>query len=263
MPAWGRSRCCAAAAWDDLAGELYSMAAFYGSTVSNLNDEGWQGPTSTSTSTAMAAASYVRWMTATAGLCERAATHARAAMTAYEAAHAMTVPPRLIAANRSQLVSLGATDTVGQHAPSIAAIEASYAEMWAQDAGAMYGYADESATVSRLTPFGPPPPIAAAAAPASQTAGDTIGADARPALLRLTSALPEALEALASPRSSWSGFSRLLIGPRAATAMSWLQPISTVSRPTTCQHIDASAGRAPSIGALSVPRTWVKAARAA
>ena len=53
----------------------------------------------------------------------------------------MTVPPPVIAANRTQLMSLTATNFFGQNTPAIAATEAQYSEMWAQDAAAMYGYA--------------------------------------------------------------------------------------------------------------------------
>ena len=46
----------------------------------------------------------------------------------------MTVPPAVVAANRAQLATLVATNVFGQNTPAIAATEAQYAEMWAQDA---------------------------------------------------------------------------------------------------------------------------------
>jgi len=88
---------------------------------------------------------------------EEAAIQARAATAAYETAFAMTVPPPVIAANRTLLMSLVATNFLGQNAPAIAAAEAHYAQMWAQDATAMYGYATGAASASRLTPFTQPP----------------------------------------------------------------------------------------------------------
>jgi PPE-repeat protein len=60
-------------------------------------------------------------------------------VAAYEAAFAMTVPPPVIAANRALLLMLVATNFLGQNTPAIMATEAEYAEMWAQDAGAMSG----------------------------------------------------------------------------------------------------------------------------
>ena len=59
----------------------------------------------------------------------------------------------MIAANRALLAALVATNFLGQNTPAIAANEATYAEFWAQDAGAMYGYAGAAATASQLTPF--------------------------------------------------------------------------------------------------------------
>ena len=55
----------------------------------------------------------------------------------------------MIAANRTQLASLVATNIFGQNTPAIAANEAQYGEMWAQDATAMYGYAANSAAARR------------------------------------------------------------------------------------------------------------------
>ena len=56
-------------------------------------------------------------------------------------------------ANRSQLAMLVATNIVGQNTSAIAATEAQYGEMWAQDALAMDTYAGSSAAASKLTPF--------------------------------------------------------------------------------------------------------------
>ena len=68
------------------------------------------------------------------------ASQARAAAAAYEAAFAATVPPALVTANRTQFAwaTLAATNILGQNTAMIAATEAAYEEMWAQDAAAMY-----------------------------------------------------------------------------------------------------------------------------
>ena len=60
-----------------------------------------------------------------------------AAAAAYETAFAATVPPSAIAANRAAVTTLVATNFLGQNTPAIAATEAQYAEMWAQDAAVM------------------------------------------------------------------------------------------------------------------------------
>jgi PPE-repeat protein len=144
----------AVAAWDGLASELSLAASSFQSTVSELTGGAWLGPASVSM--AAAAAPYLAWMNATAAQAEQTANQARAAAAAYEAAFSAHVPPPLIAANRSLLMSLVATNIVGQNTPAIAATEAEYAQMWAQDAAAMYGYAGASAAATTLTPFTPP-----------------------------------------------------------------------------------------------------------
>jgi PPE-repeat protein len=169
----------AAQAWGSLADELYTAASGYQSVVSELTDGVWSGPSSAAMSAA--AGSYVEWLSATAAQAEQTAAQARAAAAAYEAAFAMTVPPPEIAANRSLLAVLVATNFLGINTPAIAATEALYAEMWAQDAVAMYGYAGSSASASALTPFTSPDqntdPAASAdqAAAVSQATGTSAG----------------------------------------------------------------------------------------
>jgi PPE-repeat protein len=191
----------AATAWDGLAAELQSTAASYGSVISELSGGPWLGPSSTSM--AAAATPYMEWMTTAAAQAEQTATQAKAAAAAYEAAFAMTVPPPLITANRSLLMALIATNIFGQNAMAIAATETDYAEMWAQDAAAMYGYAGSSATASTLTPFASPPPTTNPAGVTGQAAaaGQSIMSDGP----QLMSALPQALQGLASAPAAASG----------------------------------------------------------
>jgi PPE-repeat protein len=144
----------AAAAWDGVASELSTAASSYRSTVLELAGGPWLGPSSRSM--AAAVTPYVAWMDATASQAEQTANQARAAAAAYEAAFIAHVPPPLIAANRALLMSLVATNILGQNTPAIAATETQYAEMWAQDAAAMYGYAGASAQATTLTPFTSP-----------------------------------------------------------------------------------------------------------
>ncbi|GBG38701.1 PPE family protein [Mycobacterium montefiorense] len=145
----------AAAAWDELAAELYSTAASYESTIEGLTVGPWSGPSSIAM--AAAAAPYVQWMRATGAQAEQAASQAKLSAGAYEAAFAATVPPPVVAANRSLLATLVATNLLGQNTTAIAATEAHYMLMWAQDAAAMYTYAGSSATASQLPPFTDPP----------------------------------------------------------------------------------------------------------
>jgi PPE-repeat protein len=200
----------AATAWDELATELQSTAASYGSTIETLAAGPWTGPSSIAM--AAAAAPYVAWMSATGAQAEEAASQAKLAAGAYETAFAATVPPQVVAANRALLMALIATNFLGQNTPAIAATEAHYMEMWAQDAAAMYGYAGSSASASQLTPFTEPPQTTnAAAAPmqaasvsqASSSSGLNIGAQ----LSQLITSVPNELQSLATttPASTSSG----------------------------------------------------------
>ena len=144
----------AAAAWNTMAAEMRFAAANYGSVLSELTSESWLGPSSTSM--LAAAAPYLAWLSTTATQAEETGTQANAAAAAYESAFAMTVPPPVVAANRAQLSMLVATNVFGQNTPAIAATEAQYAEMWAQDAAAMNGYATASLSAAQITPFTSP-----------------------------------------------------------------------------------------------------------
>jgi PPE-repeat protein len=172
----------ASEAWDGLAAELGFAANGYGAALAELTSNSWVGPTSVAMMSAVTP--YIDWLTSTGAQAEETANHARAAVAAYEAAFAMTVPPPAIAANRALLAALVATNFLGQNTPAIMMTEALYVEMWAQDAAAMYGYAGASSVAVQVTPFVEPPQTAnpdgtssqadavakAAATPASQAA---------------------------------------------------------------------------------------------
>jgi PPE-repeat protein len=188
----------AAQSWGSLADELYTAASAYQSVVSELTSGSWSGPSSTSMTTA--AGTYVEWLSATAAQAEETAAQARAAAAGYEAAFAMTVPPPEIAANRSLLAVLVATNFLGQNTPAIAATEALYAEMWAQDAVAMYGYAGSSAAATVLSPFTSPDQNTDPGAKASQAAAVSQASGTAASNVQGTiSSVPQALSAAAAP----------------------------------------------------------------
>jgi PPE-repeat protein len=317
-------------AWDALADNLYWTATSYGSAISDLTAS-WLGPSSASM--AAAAAPYVSWISATAAQAEQAATQAKAAVAAYEAAFAMTVPPPVIAANRALLLMLVATNFFGQNTPAIMATEALYAEMWAQDAGAMYGYAGAAAAASTLTAFTIPlettnsAGAAGLAAAVTQAAGTSAGTGVQTVSqlaaavstqvssvlsTPLTSAaMPSAAEGLAAATSVSSTTSTtmtsstaltsgtsLLSGAASSASMStsmlgsasslmnpigsatsafgkgfqpfgsvlssgWGSGAGAVGSPGMGQAaVTAGAGRAASLGVLSVPQGWTSAAPA-
>jgi PPE-repeat protein len=189
----------AAAAWNNLAAELNTTASASQSVISTLTDQEWRGPSAAAMVTA--ATPYVGWMHTTAAAAQHAANQAVASAAAYEAAFAMTVPPPVVVANRAQLAALVATNILGQNTPAIAATEAHYGEMWAQDAAAMYGYADSSASAGKLQPLTDPAPttnpggLGAQAAAVTQATGTSAG------LPGLVSNLPSAMQSLSTPLS--------------------------------------------------------------
>jgi PPE-repeat protein len=254
----------AAAAWDELAAQLHSTAASYSSVISGLA-AGWQGPSSAAM--AAAAAPYAAWISGTAAQAEQAAAQARAAATAYQTAFAATVPPPAIPANRSQLASLIATNLFGQNAAAIAATEAQYADMWAQDTAAMYGYAGAAAAATQLTPFTEAPQTTNPAGAGGQAAavahavGASADTNAKSALTQLISAVPQILQTVANPPPSITtivgavqAIGGLLTGPVQAT------PVVTVLNALAADSsylsgvLDAAspaAATSPGLGALA------------
>jgi len=231
-----------ASAWQDLAAELNSAAASYGSVIAGLTSGSWLG--ASAVTMAAAASPYVTWLSATGAQAEQAAAQLTAAVTAYESAYAATVPPPLIAANRTLQQTLIATNLLGQNSAAIATTEAQYLQMWAQDAAAMYGYAGGSAVATQVTPFISPPQTtdpsrqAGQVAVAAQSAAATTGTDTEALMTQgpqLLSTTPTALQALAAPTeeastggsmsSSMSSLNSLMMPMRMA-----MMPMSMLMR---------------------------------
>ncbi|OBK38783.1 hypothetical protein A5658_25865 [Mycobacterium sp. 1245111.1] len=185
----------AAAAWDGLAGELTAVANSYQAAVTELTSGPWLGPASVSMSAA--AAPYVAWLQATAAQAEETSARAKSAAAAYQTAFSATVPPAMVAANRAQLTTLLATNVFGRNAAAIAATEAQYGQMWAQDLAAMYGYAASSAAATALTPFSPAPQTTNPGGAISTATGPATGM-AQGTVQRALSAVPGALASAAA-----------------------------------------------------------------
>src|SRR5271156_4908898 len=128
----------AAAAWNGLASELGSAAESFASVTSGLTGQAWQG--AASAAMAAAAAPYTGWLSAAATQASGAAAQATAVASAFESALSATVHPVAVELNCNGFVQLVMTNLFGQNAPAIAATEAYYEEMWAQDVSAMVGY---------------------------------------------------------------------------------------------------------------------------
>ena len=219
------SMMAAASAWDGLAAELSLTATGYTSAITELTGS-WLGPASRSMVTA--ATPYISWLGAAATLAEEAANQARAAAAAFETAFAMTVPPPAIAANRVLLMTLIATNFLGQNFPAIAATEAQYAEMWAQDAMAMYGYAGASAIATRLTPFSEPAQTTDQGGLAAQAAavGQAIATPAGTSASEAAAATPELTSHALTITSIFTSINQVLQQLSSGALASPLNPYS-------------------------------------
>jgi PPE-repeat protein len=287
----------AASAWDELADELHSSAADYQSAITGLTADGWQGVSSESM--AASAAPQLEWLRSTATQAAQAGTQAKAAASAYESAFSMTVPPAEVAANRAQLLTLQATNLLGQNAGAIAANEVAYGEMWAQDVAAMYGYAGAAKSATQVTPFQSPQQatndggLATQSAAVTQAAGTSSGS-AQSAMSAVPSAL-QSLESatgltgfdefsnvydLASLGSGLLGNGTGLIGLSGAAGFITKaedkvsgdifgphesgkgpsKPAPAVKPPVAASTASADMGESRSLGRLSVPQGWASAA---
>ncbi|OBI95617.1 PPE family protein [Mycobacterium asiaticum] len=194
----------AAAAWNGVASELSAAAVAFGSVITRLTTEEWVSPASLSMATAVQP--LLAWFTQTAEAAAHAASQAMASAAAFERAFARIVPPAEIAANRARLARLIATNTLGHNVPAIAAAEAHYSEMWAQDAAVMYEYAAASAVAGRLDSLNGPAPLTNPAGAGNQAAAvaqaAASGAAAVEGLSVLVTQGPAAVQSLAAPAAS-------------------------------------------------------------
>jgi PPE-repeat protein len=218
---------------------------------------------------------------------------ARAAAASQQQAHAMTVPPPAVTANRAQLHGLIATNFFGQNTAAIAATEAQYAEYWAQDAAAMSGYATSSAAAAKLTPFSSPQQTtnaagltaqnaavtqanasAAASSPVSQAiaavsqAVPAQGIDLTPNLGDINFGVLDAIQATATgisgtyfveATSAGVLASEKLLGiplPAVAPAPALSGAASSLGGGAGLGNVTATLARAGTIGPMSVPASW-------
>lgn len=290
----------AASSWSGLAAELTSSTTAYEGVINALRSEEWVGPSSAAMADSVAP--YVAWLRTTAAQAEQSASKARLAATAYETAFAATVPPPLIAANRAQLTSLVNTNLLGLNGAAIAATEAHYGEMWAQDAAAMYSYAAASAAASTVTPYTPPPQTSNPSALATQAgavahaAATTAGAS-QSTLSRLLSEVPGVLRGMTSPMTDpfgpiekflewYAPFANFFydtlglpffgagIASFFASAAKSMAPAAAAAVPEAAAAatgaaqvvsggpVAAATGTAANIGTMSVPPSWAGASPA-
>ncbi|OBI91370.1 PPE family protein [Mycobacterium asiaticum] len=261
------SMLAAAAAWEATAENLYAGAASCNDILSALTTVVWRSDAALAMMTT--AGTYLAWMTNTAAQAQHAAAQLHMAATVFETARSATVPPPVVAANRALLTLLTATNVLGVNTPAIAATEADYFDMWAQDAAAMYGYASGSAAASTLTAFVAPDDVADAAGLAEWSA--------------VISTVPQTLQQLAQPlqsgastfSSSVSAMSSLssvakTLGSSTAALSSEVSGLAGAAGTVPLQAgliarwapstVSAQLGRAAHLGPLSVPQSWTSVA---
>ena len=281
----GESLRRAAAAWQQIASELESSATNYNSALQQLM-EVWQGPSATAMVTA--GMPYVLWLRDTALRAAQLGIQAQAAAAAFQIAHATVVAPPVIAANRTQWAALMATNLFGHNSPAIAANEAHYAEIWAQDVAAMSQYAASSqAATSGIRPFTTAPVTSRSAATTTAPVTVTSTGAAKAAVADpLASAVPgdgllsaqippnlanpyvQSLVSSGTPinlltmLATFTGYNALAEATRGNKPMvsgpGGLGGSVTLPKPTATASVSASAGSAPRMGNLSVPPNWAQ-----
>jgi PPE-repeat protein len=274
----------AATAGEGLAAELHAATASYRAVLTSLTAESWNG--ASATAMIAAATPFVDWMSTAAAQATQTAVQAGAAASAFEVALAAVVPPPVIAANRSIRAALLASNTFGQNTAAIAAADTQYAQMWAQDAAAMFQYQAAAAAATRLTPLAAPPqttnsaagqsgPGLAAAGDASEVAGlyeglfgalggvmkfgglgNVVLSGPNFGMVQLkTFYKPQSLLAEVPKSALGAGLGGSGMNALGAGLGGGPKPASGgVVRPVT-----AGVGTAPSVGALSVPQGWATA----
>ncbi len=170
----------ASAAWQRLGIELEDSLPGYTEALSAMTDT-WQGPTATAMTRAVQP--FLVWLRTTAQQCEQLGSSMQAVAVAFELACRTVVFPVQVAANRTRLARLIATNWLGTNSVAIAETDAQYEGMWVNNSAAMYRYAAAAAQATKLPQFMSPPAITnpavaaaqAGAVPAAATPAQSIG----------------------------------------------------------------------------------------
>jgi PPE-repeat protein len=188
----------AAAAWQQLSANLEDAADNYASSLSSM-DQAWHGPSSAAM--VQSVTPYVTWLRTTAQQAQQTAAAAQSAAAAFNSVRASVVPTATVAANRTRLAQLLATNVFGRNLPAIAQTESEYQTMWANNAAAMTRYQAASSQASTLPQLTSPTSTtnpsalktqASSATPAATTSSGPTVAAATPAAALPTNFDPSA-----------------------------------------------------------------------
>jgi PPE-repeat protein len=235
----------AAAAWRQLGADLEDAADNYAASVSSMADT-WHGPSSTAMSASVAP--YLAWLRTTSQQTQQVAASAQAAASAFNSASASVVPTAQVLANRTQLAQLLATNIFGRNMPAIAATEANYQQMWANNAAAMTRYQAASSQATNLPQFTSPTsttnPSAQATQTSAQTAAATNSGSSTAAKAAAAATPADALPTAGDPNAGYIGLANTYANQFVSSGF----PINLLSYLAQSQSAQALQGVSSSIG---------------
>jgi PPE-repeat protein len=194
-------------------------------------------------------APYLTWLRTTSQQAQQVAASAQAAANAFNSASAAVVPTAQVLANRTQLAQLLATNVFGKNLPAIAATEADYQRMWANNAAAMTRYQAASTQATNLPQFTSPTSTTDPSAQATQTSAQTVaGANSGTSTAaKAAAATPAAAPAApfgADPSTGYSGLANTYANQFISSGF----PINLLSYLAQSQSAQALQGVSASVG---------------
>jgi PPE-repeat protein len=235
----------AAAAWRQLGADLEDAADNYAAAVSSMVDT-WHGPSAAAMSQSVAP--YLTWLRTTSQQAQQVAASAQAAAGAFNSASASVVPTAQVLANRTQLAQLLATNIFGRNMPAIAATEANYQQMWANNAAAMTRYQAASTQATNLPQFTSPTsttdPSAQATQSGAQTAAATNSGSSTAAKAAAAASPADALPTAGDPNAGYVGLANTYANQFVSSGF----PINLLSYLAQSQSAQALQGVSAQVG---------------
>jgi PPE-repeat protein len=232
----------ASRAWERLGTDLEDSIRDYAPVLSSLT-EAWHGPSAAAMTQAVGP--YVTWLHTTAQQCQQLSSSAQVAAAAFGSTLVSVVHPSVVTANRAQLLHLLATNAFGMNLPAIAATEAHYQVMWANNSSAIFRYQAASAQALPVSQFTSPPTITTATGAAAQVSA--VAAAYPAAATPVQSALQTALQTFLQEANN----SNAAFGPNANiwnTIFSSGFPVNLLSYLAQASSAQALQTVAPDIG---------------
>lgn len=250
----------ASQAWAKLAADLTDSSTSI-RTLAVFLGETWRGPSSDWA--IVEVQRHAAQITTLADNARTASTAAASSATAFTRARTMITPPAIISANRENIAALQAVNVLGQHTPTIAALEAAYEAMWAHNTTVMHTYAAQSAAATALLPQLESfiQDLLGALTGGTITPQSSLGTDL--GALLSSNVLNTAANGIGPPAivQAITGFGFMTAFMQQAAAMQTIRdtitaPAVTVLPAAPPVAATAVSGAARAVGGLSAPRTW-------